>query len=607
MTDILEIKNRLNDQVLQVCKYLFPNGKVEGHEFRIGDLQGSAGKSLGVHIDGNKRGIWADFATGDGGDIINLWQQSRCLQLAPALQDIKHYLGISTPEFTRPAKTIYSRPKAPKTTRLQGACLEYLSGNRKISEATIKEYRLGQLDDFIFFPFINPAGEVQLIKKRKAGDGERPIPTEKNCAAVLFGWQAIPAWSREVVITEGEIDALTWHDYGFPALSVPFGGGSGLKQKWIENEYDNLERFEKIYLSTDDDEEGHKAAEEIAKRLGRHRCYRVILPHKDANKCAQEGLDKEQIYDCILAAKSLDPEGLKRPMDYFNEVSNLFYPEEGAHIGYHLAYAGTHNLLRFRPDEVTIWTGSPGAGKSQILSDNIPAWIAQGSKICNASLEMQPKQSLRRLAKQTIGSGAPTVNAIGKALTWANEGLLLYDFVGKADIDTLLEVFSYALAKYGCDQFIIDSLMRLGVAGDDYNKQEQVMFKIVNWAMEKNVHVHLVAHAKKPEKGSYILAIEDIKGAMELGANAANILAISRNRKLEELKLANPDDEEIQSKPGVVLNIAKQRNGDFEGPKFLWFNQDCYQYRASGDSNFTTRCYIKDMEGDFENLSPFYL
>ena len=35
---------------------------------------------------------------------------------------------------------------------------------------------------------------------------------------------------------EGEIDALSWAAYGQNALSLPFGGGGGAKQQWIENE-----------------------------------------------------------------------------------------------------------------------------------------------------------------------------------------------------------------------------------------------------------------------------------------------------------------------------------------------------------------------------------
>jgi hypothetical protein len=42
--------------------------------------------------------------------------------------------------------------------------------------------------------------------------------------------------------------------------------------------------------------------------------------------------------------------------------------------------------------------------------------------------------------------------------------------------------------RWGCDPFSIDSLMRLGVAGDDYSTQEAVIFRIVDWATANAVH-----------------------------------------------------------------------------------------------------------------------
>jgi len=62
-------------------------------------------------------------------------------------------------------------------------------------------------------------------------------------------------------------------EMGHQALSVPFGGGGGAKQRWIETEFEALERFDKIYLCMDADEEGRLATTEIANRLGFCRIY----------------------------------------------------------------------------------------------------------------------------------------------------------------------------------------------------------------------------------------------------------------------------------------------------------------------------------------------
>ncbi len=398
--------------------------------------------------------------------------------------------------------------------------------------------------------------------------------------------------NRTIVITEGEIDALSLAAYGYPAVSVPFGGGSGGKHNWIENEFDHLESFETIFLATDMDPPGEEAAREIASRLGRHRCYRVRLPLKDANDCLTAGIDKATIKAAFSSAQSFAPEGLRRASDYKDQVIGLFWPEPEKHLGYTVPYPKLKDKLHFRPAELTLWSGASGAGKSQLLSDCIPHWIAQKSRLCLASLEMKGEQSLRRLTKQTGGLEQPTKETIERILHFLDEGLILYEHVGKSSVDTLLEVFDYCRARYGCDQFIIDSLMRLGIASDDYARQEQAVYKMVDWAVLNSVHIHLVAHARKGGLDKDIPSTEDIKGASEIGANAFNIITIWRNRPLEDKIFAASlaqEKADLAKRPGVIMNIAKQRSGDFEGKIGLWFDPQTYRYRCSFEQSFPRR------------------
>ncbi|GAA4664622.1 hypothetical protein GCM10023262_11720 [Bartonella pachyuromydis] len=416
-----------------------------------------------------------------------------------------------------------------------------------------------------------------------------------------------PPTNRTLVITEGEIDALSLAAYGYPAVSVPFGGGSGGKQNWIENEFDHLESFETIFLATDMDKPGEEAAHEIASRLGRHRCYRVRLPGKDANECLTAGIDAATIRAAFAAAKSFAPEGLRHASDYKEQVIGLFWPEPEQHIGYTLPYPKLNGKLHFRPAELTLWSGASGAGKSQLLSDCIPHWISQNSRLCLASLEMKGAQSLRRLTKQTGGLEQPTREMIERILQFLDDGLILYEHVGKSSVDTLLDVFDYCRARYGCDQFIIDSLMRLGIASDDYAGQEQAVYKMVDWAVLNNVHIHLVAHARKGGLDKEIPGTEDIKGASEIGANAFNIITIWRNRSLEDKIFASSLTQEktdLEKRPSVIMNIAKQRSGDFEGKIGLWFDKKTYRYRCSCEHPATPRRYLERPPTLLKNTSP---
>lgn len=614
MTDITQIKMALAAQALQVAEYLLPQGRKEAAEWRAGSVGGEKGHSLGVHLTGSKAGIWADFNTGETGDLIDLWVAARRISLVQALDEARAWLGLERPDFHSKPQRHFTRPEKPKCCAPAGRVRDYLIEIRNLPEEIITRYHIGERGDEIIFPFLLPNGELALAKARQAIAGGKTKPTAGGCEPVLFGWQAINPEARQIVITEGEIDALSMAAYGWPALSVPFGGGKGAKQQWIENEFERMERFEKIYLALDMDKPGDEAAAVIAERLGRHRCYRVKLPFKDANECLVEGVAKADIDAAMRNAASLDPEGLQNASFFVDAVTSLFHPTEGMHEGYQMPYSRLRNKVIFRPGEVTLWSGASGAGKSQILSDCAVDWVRQGSVICLASLEMSGPQSLKRMVKQTTDIATPSVGAIKETLRWLDQGLLIYELVGKASVQTLTEVFSYAKAKYGADQFIIDSLMRLGVASDDYTGQEKAMFQMVDWTVSSSVHLHLVAHARKGGSDAGAPETEDVKGAMEIGANAFNIITVWRNRKLEdargklEYEVANqiippPDKDgkqttmaqqekklsDLRNQPGVILNIAKQRNGDFEGKAGLWFDQQSYRYRGSGDS---TRSYL---------------
>ena len=596
MADIIAVKRALAARAKEIAEQLLPNGVQERNEWRVGSVAGEKGQSLGVCIAGPKAGVWKDFASGEGGDLLDLWMAVHRVSLPQALDEARAKLGMEAPTLHRPARPTYTRPDKPQCRAPAEAVKDYLVEARNIPGEVLTAYKVGEQGSRIVFPFLTPEGELALVKVREAADGAKPKPTAANCEAILFGWQAVPPDARSIVITEGEIDALSMAAYGYPALSVPFGGGGGRKQgNWIESEFERMERFERIYLALDMDDEGEAAADEIANRLGRHRCLRVTLPKKDANECLMAGIPQESIVEAINSAEHLDPDGLRWASHFADGVVALFWPQPGAHLGYTTPYGKLGNKLMFRPAEITIWTGASGAGKSQILNDCIPHWVQEGSRICLSSLEMKPTQTLKRLCKQVIGTDRPSEPAIRYSLQWLDQGLLLYELTGKQKLDALLEVFDYARAKYGCDQFVIDSLMRLGIASDDYNAQESVVFQIVDWTIANNVHVHLVAHSRKGEKGGGPQETEDIKGAMEIGANAFNILSVWRNRKHEESVQKAQSDEEreaLMEKPGVLLNVAKQRNGDFEGKVGLWFDQETYRYHSAHDRSLWGRQYL---------------
>jgi twinkle protein len=82
----------------------------------------------------------------------------------------------------------------------------------------------------------------------------------------------------QLIITEGEVDTLSVMEAGYTnVISVP-DGASDKKLEWVEELDKDLAGFKRIVLLTDGDSVGIAMRNELARRLGRHRCWRVDWP-----------------------------------------------------------------------------------------------------------------------------------------------------------------------------------------------------------------------------------------------------------------------------------------------------------------------------------------
>ena len=70
--DAEDVKRRIQERLPEYLNWLFPNGKQRGQKFVLGNVQGKKGKSLEVELSGSEAGLWHDFESGEGGDIISL-------------------------------------------------------------------------------------------------------------------------------------------------------------------------------------------------------------------------------------------------------------------------------------------------------------------------------------------------------------------------------------------------------------------------------------------------------------------------------------------------------------------------------------------------------
>ena len=589
MANAKEISNMLSDKAEYVAMHLLPNGRKNGKEWRVGGVDGKKGDSLGVCIAGNKAGVWSDFATGETGDLLDLWKSTKGLSFIQALTEAKEFLGVRDPEFVAPKKT-FTRPQKPARKDLQGDLLGYLTEKRLIPLGTLAKYNIRANETGeILFPILRN-GELINIKyltPRKSEGEKNKWRQEANAEPCLFGWQGISNNARSVVITEGEIDCLSIASLNevenlgeFNALSIPAGANN---LEWLEYDYPNLDQFDDIVLMLDQDEAGQKHIHEIAQRLGLERVRVAKLPKKDANEMLVAGM-AGGIIRAIREAKHMDPAELKAAKEYESELIDFFNGNLQEEAGKALPWSNTTEKVRLRPDELSIWTGINGHGKSQLLGYASIGLISQGEKICIFSGEMKPRRTLERMVRQILGTKTPTDKAVKMAFGFMDGHLWLFDMTGTAKANRLLEVFSYARKRYGINHFIIDSLMKCGFAEDDYNGQKQFVDLICDFKNTHNVHIHLVAHPRKGDDEKCVPGKMDVKGSGSLTDLADNVFAVWRNKIKEKLVDEGVEEDKngnpVESMADTILFCNKQRNHPegWEGKIALWFNPESLQY-----------------------------
>ncbi len=228
---------------------------------------------------------------------------------------------------------------------------------------------------------------------------------------------------------------------------------------------------------------------------------------------------------------------------------------------------------RMRKSEVSVWFGINGHGKSMLLSQVMLQTIATGKRVVVCSMEMTPTKTMMRMVRQASCGDNPAPGYINKFHQWTDGRLWIYDHLGMVKPDKMLAVLRYCHTKLKADHVVVDSLMKCGMAPDDYGKQKAFVDGLCGVALETGMHIHLVAHARKGEKETDRLDKFDLKGSSEIADQVDNLLIVSRNKKKETDRDAKFADE-----PDAFLSVVKQRHGDWEGTAGLWYDQGSQSY-----------------------------
>jgi len=179
------------------------------------------------------------------GEAGNIWKLKR------------HYGEINISHKQK--KKEYKRPTSLYDLKKDGR--EYLKAVRGFSDETIAHFKLTQYQDFIAIPYYK---DGILVNFKYRNINEKRFQRFTGGESTLFNMDNIDK-TKDIVITEGEFDAISSHQLGITnVISVSIGAGS-FNPDWIEF-FDSCSGA--FYIAYDNDTKGEEGAKKLAEKIG---------------------------------------------------------------------------------------------------------------------------------------------------------------------------------------------------------------------------------------------------------------------------------------------------------------------------------------------------
>lgn len=274
---------------------------------------------------------------------------------------------------------------------------------------------------------------------------------------------------------------------------------------------------------------------------------------------------------------------IAKPSDFKAATVERFESRTDGLTGDCLPWAKTHDKIRLRPGEVSLWPGINGHGKSLALGQCM-AWLLPERRCLIASMEMKPAATLERMLRQCAGSALPARQFVDRWFQWTDDRLWLYDQSDTVAPERIIGMVHYAAAELDIHHVVIDSLMKCGIRGQSdaqYAGQRDFVDRLAWAAKTHNCHIHLVHHMRKGEKESIIPDKFDIRGAGEIADMVDNIFIAHRNKEKERAVEKGEAVEHYE--PDQVIRCEKQRNGEWEGTVKLYWDGPSQQFVPNPD------------------------
>jgi len=446
----------------------------------------------------------------------------------------------------RRQKPVYKKPQPRAAAPLSAKALQWFAG-RGISERTLLAMKV--TEGMEFMPQNNAqSNTVQFnyyhngeLVNTKFRTGDKKFKMVSGAELLPYNIDGIKG-TKECIITEGEMDALSFYECGrTDVVSVPNGANANLTylDDYIEEYFDDKET---IYIASDTDSKGVLLRDELLRRFGAERCR--VLDYGEGCKDANEHLQKygrESLLKCIADAPETKLEGVFTVTDFEQSLDAIF--EYGLQKGVTVGHDNLDRLISFETKRLCIVTGIPGSGKSEFIDEiaerlNIRyGWRWAYFSPENAPLSYHASKLIEKFTGKHFDKKYLPMNEYRRVKLHLETDFFFISPAKDYKVDSILDRARFLVRRKGIKGLVIDPYNRLeNEAGNRSETQyiSALLDKLTNFAQMNDVLVVLMAHPTKMSKNKdgqiEIPTLYDISGSANFYNKADFGIVVHRDR-----------------------------------------------------------------------------
>ncbi len=455
--------------------------------------------------------------------------------------------------------------------------------SRGVTSRTFETYGVHSDEIKHLYPFYNKDNKLTGVQTRLLST-KRFISEGETIHTGLFGSHLFPpACSKEVLITEGCLDALSAYQMlngNTPCLAFP---NNTVAKTVAKENFDYLNSFKTIYLCPDNDAPGELLVKDVAPMFsGKVKVIRLPTGFKDANDVVK-AQDYSLFNKLKVNAQNWVPDEIVCSDSTFEDLSTY---RQRLKVSQPYPWQGLTSLLYgIRSGELVTICGGTGIGKSTFVKEIFYHLLVTTNALIGAIfLEETIEKTELSLIGLDIGIPChlPNVEVDAGVFKKSYDKLLgegrvyHHKHFGSTQIDNIVNRIRYLVKVIGCSYIFLDHISMIVSSqenGDERRALDEVTTKVRTLVEETGATIFMVSHLKRVDKAheeGQQVSLNHIRGSAGIGQLSDAVISLERNQQHENQEKRNT----------TLVRVLKNRfAGDTGVACALYFNKEtnCFE------------------------------